>query len=187
MNRQDLNPTAASILGFLHEGPLTGWDLVNKTTTTIADFWNVTKSQVYGELRHLAEQGLVREGKTGRRERRPYTITKSGRAAFSAWIALDPADKTMRFPLALTIYFGRHVEPSRLEAFCRGHRARHDAQLKTLRQFVPVLKKAGAHYELAVLKLGIGFHELVVNWIDEVLETSDRSPRSNDRTARRRY
>jgi DNA-binding PadR family transcriptional regulator len=174
MNRQDLNPTAASILGFLHEGPLTGWDLVNKTTTTIADFWNVTKSQVYGELRHLAEQGLVREGKTGRRERRPYTITKSGRAAFSEWIAREPGEKTMRFPLALTMYFGRHVEPSRLAAFCRGHRARHVAQLETLQGFVPVLQKAGADHELAVLKLGIGFHALVVNWIDDVLKKPDR-------------
>jgi DNA-binding PadR family transcriptional regulator len=181
MNRQALNPTAASILGFLLEGPLTGWDLVNKATTTIADFWNVTKSQVYGELRDLAEQGLVREGKTGRRERRPYTITKAGRAAFSAWIAQEPGEKTMRFPLALTVYFGRSVEPSRLTGFCRAHRARHDAQVKALRELVPGLQKAGAHYELSVLKLGVGFHELVVNWIDNVLKTAGRTPASKKR------
>jgi len=31
-----LNPTAASLLGFLHHGPMTGWDLVAAAQTVIA-------------------------------------------------------------------------------------------------------------------------------------------------------
>src|SRR5262245_20486282 len=38
-----LTPTAASLLGFLHHGPATGWDLCAKVELTIGDFWNVTK------------------------------------------------------------------------------------------------------------------------------------------------
>ena len=48
-----LNPTAASLLGFLHQGPMTGWDLAQTVEATIGDFWNVTRSQVYRELRTL--------------------------------------------------------------------------------------------------------------------------------------
>ena len=48
--------------------------LVDRTLlveTTIGDFWNVTRSQIYRELRSLEELGLVEAGETGARERRP--------------------------------------------------------------------------------------------------------------------
>lgn len=179
MNSQALNPTAASLLGFLHRGPLTGWDLVTKAQTTVGDFWNVTKSQVYRELKILAEQKLVREGASGARERRPYSITKAGRSAFSEWIGREPGDRTMRFPLALTVYFGRHVDPALLRAFCVAHRRRHAEQLEGLRALVPVLEAANAEYEREVLRLGIGFHELVVRWVDGLPWMKENSHRGS--------
>jgi DNA-binding PadR family transcriptional regulator len=180
MTRQALNPTAASLLGFLHHGPLTGWDLVTKAQTTIGDFWNVTKSQVYRELKLLADQGLVREGVSGARDRQPYSITKEGRSAFSEWIGREPAERTMRFPLALTVYFGRHVEPALLRAFCLAHRRRHAEQLEVLLGLVPVLEAANAEYEREVLRLGIGFHQLVIRWMDGLPWMKDDAPRASD-------
>src|SRR5207302_10176199 len=78
-----LNPTAASLLGFLHQGPMAGWDLAQLVETTIGDFWNVTRSQIYRELRSLQDIGLVEAGEAGVRERLPYSITDAGREAVS--------------------------------------------------------------------------------------------------------
>ena len=39
MTARPLNPTAASLLGFLHEGPMRGWDLVAIAQQRIGDFW----------------------------------------------------------------------------------------------------------------------------------------------------
>jgi DNA-binding PadR family transcriptional regulator len=36
-----LNPTAATLLGFLHRGPMTGWDLAQMAEMVIGEFWNV--------------------------------------------------------------------------------------------------------------------------------------------------
>src|SRR2546429_256493 len=51
-----LNATAASLLGFLRAGPMTGWDLDQRVKLSIGNFWNVTRSQIYRELRVLTER-----------------------------------------------------------------------------------------------------------------------------------
>src|SRR5919106_1702189 len=68
-----LNPTAASLLGFLHDGPRSGYELVAAAQHRIGDFWSLTQSQVYRELSWMAEAGLVTAGERGTRERRPRT------------------------------------------------------------------------------------------------------------------
>ncbi len=82
MPPRPLNATAGSLLGFLHEGPMTGYDLVAVARNRIGDFWSLTQSQVYRELAAMAEDGLVAAGQRGRRDRRPYELTDAGRAAF---------------------------------------------------------------------------------------------------------
>ena len=52
-----LNPTAASLLGLLHHGPMTGWELVSSAQTTIGLFWSLTRSQVYRELSAMTAAG----------------------------------------------------------------------------------------------------------------------------------
>lgn len=109
-----LNATAASLLGFLHDGPHSGWDLTRVVETTLGDFWSITRSQVYRELSDLARRGLVKAGETGRRDARPYTLTDDGRKAFAAWAAQGPGPATMRLPLLLFVSLGRHIGTSRL-------------------------------------------------------------------------
>ncbi len=164
-----LTATGASLLGFLHEGAHSGWDLVAKAETTIGDFWNVTKSQVYRELESLAAAGLVELGATGARARQPYQITARGRAAFSEWISTQPGPLLMRWPLSLTVYFGKHVDEAKLSEFLATHRAQHAATIATLEQHRPAVRASPEHAHVAqVLELGLRFHRLVVAWIDGV-------------------
>ena len=46
----ELNATQGSLLGFLHDGPKTGWDLLQEVSATLSRFWSVTPSHVYREL-----------------------------------------------------------------------------------------------------------------------------------------
>ena len=63
MTTRPLNATAASLLGFLHAGPLTGWDLVVAAEKRIGAFWSLTQSQVYRELTAMAAAGPGRGGR----------------------------------------------------------------------------------------------------------------------------
>lgn len=171
MPTRPLNPTAASLLGFLHDAPMSGWDLVATAQTLIGDFWTVNRSQVYRELTAMSEAGLVEAGEPGARERRPFTITAAGRAAFAEWIAREPGPETIRFPLLLTIAFGRHLEPEQLATFVRRHRAAHVQRLadyRDLQQAAEASPEAPDPFAAATLAFGINYEEAVLAWFDQL-------------------
>ena len=174
-----LNATAASLLGFLHDGPLTGWDLVTRAQAVIGNFWSLTQSQVYRELADMAGAGLVEAGERGRRDRQPYTLTEAGRKAFAEWIEQDPGPETVRFPLLLTLAFGRHLPPGRLEEFLARHRAAHESRLASYEQRQAAAHAAGAKadpFALATLEFGLGYERAVLDWLDRLPAVLGRRP-----------
>lgn len=166
-----LNATAASLLGFLHHGALTGWDLVATAQIVIGDFWSITQSQVYRELSAMAQDGLVEAGERGRRDSRPYSITESGRAAFAEWVNRQPGEETIRFPLLLTMSFGRHLAPEKLAAILAHHRALHEARLATYTEQRAAAQAAGDDgdpFVLATLDFGLTYERAVLDWFDRL-------------------
>jgi len=163
MERQ-LNATAASLLGFLHEGPMTGYDLIRTAELVIGDFWSLTRSQVYRELTTMAADGLIEAGETGARATRPYALTEAGREAFAAWVRTAPPAETIRFPLLLRVVFGRHVPPEQLAGFVEEHRARHQEKLAAYRALEPALPDDA--FARATLDFGIRYEQAVLDWFD---------------------
>ncbi|HYN93243.1 MAG TPA: PadR family transcriptional regulator [Pilimelia sp.] len=164
-----LNATAASLLGFLHDGPMTGWDLVATAQRQIGDFWSLTQSQVYRELSAMARSGLVAAGERGRRDRQPYAITDAGRDAFARWARQAPAHETIRFPLLLTVMFGRHVPAARLAEVVAEHRGAHEARLAGYEEQRAELPPGAADHEpyaVATLDFGIAYERAVLAWFD---------------------
>ncbi len=167
-NTGPLNPTAASLLGFLHDGPMTGWDLLQVAQTAIGNFWSITQSQVYRELAAMAEGGLVEAGARGPRERQPYAITDAGRAAFGEWLEREPGPELIRHPLLLTVMFGRHLVPERLAAFLERHRMMHAERLAGYEANEAAALASGADdpYALATLRYGIAYERAALGWFE---------------------
>ncbi len=165
MSSETINPTAASLLGFLHSRPMTGWELDHAVRATISNFWNVTRSQVYRELRTLAELDYVEVGDAGPRERRPHSITAAGKKAFGEWIARDPGPPIIRIPLLLTVFFGEHLPPGRLDEISAQERESH---VQALAEFQALYEgyREEAPYVAEVIRFGIGYHQLVLDWLD---------------------
>jgi DNA-binding PadR family transcriptional regulator len=161
----DINATAAAALGFLHNGPMTGWQLAQAVEVSLCDFFNVTRSQVYKELRALAAAELVEAGETGPRDRRPYTITAAGRAAFSQWLHADPAPEIMRSPFHLKLFFANHLDSSTLERFVRKYREHNEERLAYYRALEPTIEKVSPN-GMHVLRYGIAARETALRWID---------------------
>lgn len=169
--RRPLNATAASLLGFLHSGPKTGWDLVATAEREIGDFWSITQSQVYRELAAMAQQGLVLAGEREARDRRPYTITQAGRDAFAGWVAQPPGQELIRFPLLLTVVFGTHIPRETLAAHVAAHRRIHAERLAhyEARQAQADAAPPGHRpdaYALASLDFGLRYERAVLEWFD---------------------
>ncbi|MBD5655515.1 MAG: PadR family transcriptional regulator [Candidatus Eremiobacteraeota bacterium] len=159
----ELNATAASLLGFLIEGPLTGYELASYIEDSIGNFWNVTRSQIYRELRALGDAGYVREGKAGARDRLPYTLTAAGRRAFDAWIAREPSQEINRFPLLLTLFFGDRLPPEDLARMLRAHRARHESNLAAYRSRLPDVEREYP-FPARTMRFGLMYEEMILAW-----------------------
>lgn len=170
MARQ-LNATAASLLGFLHDGPMSGWDLSAHAQTKIGEFWSLTQSQVYRELARMADEGLVTAGERGTREKRLFEITETGRAAFAEWVADPPDAETIRFPLLLRLVFGRHVPGDRLQSFLAQHRMIHADRLAAYerqRREMPEGYADDDPYTVATLEFGLRYERAVLDWFDNL-------------------
>ncbi len=163
-----MNATAASLLGFLQERPMSGWDLVATAQALIGDFWTLTRSQVYRELTAMEAAGLVVAGPPGPRERRPYELTDAGRAAFRQWLEQRPGPEQIRYPLLLTMAFGRHLAPGKLAAFVADHRKVHAERLEG---YLALRADAGGNldpYAAATLDFGIRYESAVLDWFDHL-------------------
>lgn len=164
-SKRGLNSTAASLLGFLHEGPMSGWDLVNLAQERIGDFWTITQSQVYRELAAMDRAGLVQKGQRGARERTPYHLTEAGREEFAQWIVRDPGPETIRVPLLLTLSFGEFVEPARLDRIIAANRRVHEQRLA---EYLSEEGTPMSRCEQATLDFGIGYERAVLSWFDRL-------------------
>jgi DNA-binding PadR family transcriptional regulator len=173
-----VNATAAALLGLLHDGPLSGWDLVRTAKQRLGDFWSVTQSQVYRELAALDRAGLVEAGDPGVRDRRGYTITDRGREAFSAFLHAAPGPETIRYPLLLTLAFGDHLEPAALRALLADQRRVHEERLRGYLAQQDAAERAGADpRRLAPLRFGIRHERATLEWFDDLtdLEEADQA------------
>jgi DNA-binding PadR family transcriptional regulator len=173
-----LNPTTGTILGFLLSGPKTAWDVDRRIGVSVGHFWNVTRSQVYRELPHLASEGLVRiESGSGKGERRTYAITAAGRSAFRRWLVEGPPAETRRIPILLVTFFGAELPPARFAEILDQMRDQVTAELDGYEDVEPLL--VDHPFERATLDFGQRYARLVRDWIDEVARPLVDKPGQN--------
>ncbi len=169
MGTPTINATVGSLLGFLHDGPQSGWDLVATAKQRIGDFWSLTRSQVYRELASMAQAGLVEADELGPRDRRPYRLTDAGRHAFQTWLEQEPGQEQIRYPLLLTLAFAGHLHPDQVTEFLTRHRAAHTTRLNAYRDQRAAAEAAGASpRDLITLDFGLRYETAVLDWFDHL-------------------
>ena len=164
---EDLNATAASLLGFLREAPRSGYDLEVVIGGSVGHFWNVTRSQIYRELTALERAGLVKAAEPGARARRVYKLTARGRTAFDAWLAREPGRDLTRIPFLLQLFFGDALPPEVLAARVHERRALHEAQREEYRRRLPQVE-AEAPFPALTMRLGLRYAEASLAWLDDI-------------------
>jgi len=166
MADKGLNATAAALLGLLHEGAMTGGQLMAAAESRLGPFWTTTRSQVYRELPALAERGYVRTGKPGPRSSQPYAITAAGKRAFSRWLSEPAGRDQLRNPLLLRAAFGGLHNPNQLRELYEAQGDVHTNRLAELREELKAAKKADDQYQVATLEFAITYQRALIKWLD---------------------
>lgn len=160
-----LNATAAALLGLLHDGAMTGGQLMAEAERRLGSYWSMTRSQVYRELPALADMGYVRLGKPGARSSQPYSITPSGKRAFARWLVEDSGREAIRNPVALRAAFGKHQTPAALSATYAQATEYHTEALAEVREAVKTMKRDGEGFAAAAQEFAIGYHKAALAWL----------------------
>ncbi len=165
MPDSQINPTAAALLGLLHEGPMTGGQLMAAAERRLGPYWSMTRSQVYRELPVLAELGFVRLGKPGPRSSQPYAITASGKRAFSRWLAESPGRDALRNPIALRVAFGEQHSESQLQSLYASANQYHAEAMAAVKEQAKEAKRSGDSYGAAALEFAVAYHKAALSWL----------------------
>jgi DNA-binding PadR family transcriptional regulator len=160
-----INPTAAALLGLLHDGPMTGGQLMAAAEKRLGPYWSMTRSQVYRELPALAQQGYVKMGKPGPRSSQPYSITPTGKRTFLRWLSEPPGRDALRNPIALRVAFGDKHSAAQLRQLYDNATAYHNEQLAVVRDQAKETKKDGDDYGAAALDFAIAYHRAALAWL----------------------
>jgi DNA-binding PadR family transcriptional regulator len=160
-----INPTAAALLGLLHDGPMTGGQLMSSAQRRLGPYWSMTRSQVYRELPALAGAGYVKLGKPGPRSSQPYAITPAGKRAFARWLAEEPGRDAVRNPLALRVAFGRHQSGAQLKSAYEHAVAHHTSALNQAREAARELRREGDEHGASALEFAVGYHKAALAWL----------------------
>lgn len=161
-----LNETAASVLGFLSIGPLTGWDMNALAQVSVGFFWNMTRSQIYRELQALQDFGFVEVEETGSRNARRFHLTVKGRRRLKQWLAEPPGDSIERNPFLVKLFFADQMEPSQRKNLLALARAQHEGALATLEDVVTMAEQLSP-YAAATATYGIAVERAILEWFDQ--------------------
>jgi PadR family transcriptional regulator, regulatory protein AphA len=188
----DLSPSAYVALGMIQLGRRSGYEIKQAVELSIRFFWTISHAQIYPSLESLERAGFVhgRDDPRGRMVRRVYTITKSGKAAFEAWLREEGAAPFELRDLGLVKLFfadllDREAALLLVETISR-RSAETVAQLRAIGPIADsVAEDEGYSFPKITLRLGIAFHQAMIDECSKIRgELDGRGRRGSSRKTR---
>jgi len=106
-----------ALLGLLAKGPASGYELTKEFELSLANVWSAKHSQIYPELRKMADEGWLTVGEEGSRGRKEYEITDTGRAELRRWLVEVRPERAGRNEPMLRIFFLWTLPPDEAAAY----------------------------------------------------------------------
>ncbi|MFC7535486.1 PadR family transcriptional regulator [Actinoplanes sp. GCM10030250] len=172
-----------AILVSLLERPGSGYELARRFERSIGRFWTATHQQIYRVLKRMESDGWVAAeeiGQDGRPDKRAYSVTATGRAQLIDWLRRPVQPEAVRHELAVKIRgaaFDDDAGRAALIGEVERYRADHEA---TLHRYLTGEKRdfggdadldAGQRLQHVVLRGGIAYERMLLDWLDDVLHT----------------
>lgn len=176
-----------AVLATLLDGDASGYELAKRFDASVASFWHALPQQIYGELRHLEQQGLIR-GRTvrqrGRPDKRMFTITKAGTDALREFTAAPTRPGALKEDLAVKVYAAAVADPEALIVALNQRAAQSAAKLERYERQADALtdpdgKDLGPSLTLT---RGISYERENISWCALAADRLQRHARTSDQS-----
>jgi PadR family transcriptional regulator, regulatory protein AphA len=169
----ELNPPAYVVLGMVQLGGRSGYEIKQMVELSIRFFWTISQAQIYPALERLEQEGLIngRSEPRGRRPRRVYEITPAGEEALREWLRRpEPMPFELRDIGLVKLFFADTLDAADARGLLDAVRRRSAERVATLRGIEPAARVGadeGDVYPLLTLRMGIAYHQALVDVCDE--------------------
>jgi DNA-binding PadR family transcriptional regulator len=155
------------ILGFLAQGPMSGYDIRRRMAMSTAHFYKASFGSIYPSLERLAAEGLATSarGESGGRLRKAYKISPKGREAFLEWLA-SPVDLA-KGPSALLIrlFFLGSASPAKARKAVGLYRQAAAERLRWLGGVTKDLPLQPDFFQLSTQRFGVEYYGFLDSWL----------------------
>jgi DNA-binding PadR family transcriptional regulator len=168
-----------AILELLSHKPLSGYELKKRFGGSIVFFWRAGHSQIYPELKRMAEEGLVTRSEIAhewRPTKKVYALTEKGKAELVAWIRRKAKIQVVKDEMMLKCFAFHLIPAEEAKTQIEHHRALHERRLEFYRGLERQLaRKHGNPLETTdpilfwntlTLRHAISFERMYVEWCD---------------------
>ncbi|WP_137991030.1 PadR family transcriptional regulator [Streptomyces vilmorinianum] len=180
-----------AILVSLLEQPGSGYELARRFDRSIGYFWTATHQQIYRVLKRMESDGWIdvrdvpQQGRPGKKE---YSVAAPGRAALSEWLDQPIEPESVRHDLAVKIRGAAFDDPAALIREVERYRQVHADRLahylageardftgpRAAQDAAAGPPDAGRELQHVVLRGGIAYERMTLDWLDDVLATLRR-------------
>ena len=170
-----MNTLGYAILGLIDKQKVTGYDLTKIFNDSVADFWNANQSQIYPELKKLAQAELIQyevriQGEV--LEKKLYSITEKGKTALKEWmLEEEPPLPQSKDIFKLRVYFAEHLSQAEIIQKLKTRRQRCQTLLKRYKAKIAEYRDEPIPPEklgdFLLLNGAIKQIEIQIVWLDE--------------------
>ncbi len=169
-----------TILGFIKNGPKTGYDLQKKIETTISHFWPSTQSQIYRTLGEMTEEELI-VSETKYQDDKPnkkvYSITEKGNEELLCWLSSPVKIPNHRNQFLVQLFFSKNIGKEKIIANIKHYKSEMEARLSFLDsvQVHSMLGMTDDSMERMLFEIirnnGVRVLKSEIEWVDESIRS----------------
>jgi DNA-binding PadR family transcriptional regulator len=174
--------SAYAVLGLLAQTPSSGYQLAQQVDGAIANFWPMSKSNVYGELTRLEERGLVEADEVTQVKlpnKRVFHLTAAGEETLDAWLREPTFRKERRKnSLLVKMLFADRLAMAQIATLIDVARQEAEGERARLSAIVEKLDKIpAAYWGRCTALFGLHHAEATIAWAEEMgREMKGRQP-----------
>jgi len=166
--------TRMVILGFLmHHRSMTGYDLKKAFSISFAFFSGISYGSIYPALKKMEHEGLIRmtvEVQDGTPNRKVYTITEAGKAAFMDSLNNPLPVERHKYNLLMKLFFFSYLDQEKRLSIVTEHLRRIEEMNTALRKAGPAIEAHADRYQYLCYEFGLCFYEDLARNISHVID-----------------
>lgn len=162
------------ILGLLHKGPMSGYEIKRFYRETIRHFWSVSDGQLYPTLKKMHEAGMIDKEvvpQAAAADKHIYSLAPKGEEYFTQWLK-EKVTKFEEFkePFIIKMFF---FDMLGKDDIISHFKSQYDLNLEVLREFQEVMQlytEGLTNYQKLVVEVGIVYIQLRLIWLGRMLQ-----------------